>query len=68
MELQNKGIKQTIEEVEKNLEERDHIDSTRSESPLTQVADAIVLDNSNMTIDDQLSWALKKVSAATTLN
>lgn len=68
LELQKKDIKQTIEEVEKNLVERDHIDSTRSESPLTQVADAIVLDNSNMTIDDQLSWALKKVSAATTLN
>ena len=68
LELQKKGIKQTIEEVEKNLVERDHIDSTRSESPLTQVADAIVLDNSNMTIDEQLSWALNKVSAATSLN
>ena len=68
LELQKKGIKQTIEEVEKNLVERDHIDSTRSESPLTQVADAIVLDNSNMTIDEQLSWALNKVLAATSLN
>ncbi len=61
IELQKKGIKQTIEEVEKNLIERDYIDSTRPESPLTQVADAIVLDNSNMTIDEQLSWALQKV-------
>ncbi len=68
LELQNKGIKQTLEEVEKNLINRDHMDSTRTESPLVQVADAIVLDNSNMTIDEQLSWALKKVLAVTSLN
>ena len=46
----------TIEDVLKNLQERDYIDSHREVSPLTQAADAIVLDNSNMTMDDQLEW------------
>jgi len=60
LELQGKGIKQDIEEVEKNLIERDHIDSTREESPLIQVKDAIVLDNSKLSKEEQLEWALKK--------
>jgi cytidylate kinase len=61
LELQEKGIKQDIEEVEKNLIERDHIDSTREESPLIQVEDAIVLDNSELSKEEQLEWALNKV-------
>ena len=60
LELQEKGIKQDIEEVEKNLIERDHIDSTREESPLIQVEDAIVLDNSELSKEEQLEWALNK--------
>jgi cytidylate kinase len=40
----------------KNLQERDYIDSHREVSPLTQAADAIVLDNSNLTMEDQLEW------------
>ena len=60
LELQEKGIKQDIEEVEKNLIERDHIDSTREESPLIQVEDAIVLDNSKLSKEEQLEWALNK--------
>ena len=60
LELQEKGIKQDIEEVEKNLIERDHIDSTREESPLIQVKDAIVLDNSELSKEEQLEWALNK--------
>lgn len=62
LELQEKGIKQDIEEVEKNLIERDHIDSTREESPLIQVDDALVLDNSMLSKEEQLEWALSKVS------
>ena len=60
LELQGKGIKQGIEEVKKNLIERDHIDSTREESPLIQVKDAIVLDNSKLSKEEQLEWALNK--------
>ena len=46
----------------KNLQERDHIDSTREVSPLTQAADAIVLDNSHMTIEDQMAWVKNIIS------
>ena len=60
LELQGKGINQDIGEVEKNLIERDYIDSTREESPLIQVEDAIVLDNSELSKEEQLDWALKK--------
>ena len=45
-----------IEDVLKNLQERDYIDSHREVSPLTQAADAIVLDNSHMTMEDQMNW------------
>jgi cytidylate kinase len=51
----------TKEEVKKNLEERDHLDSTRAESPLIQVEDAIVIDNSNLNQEEQLELALKYV-------
>ena len=60
-ELQEKGISETLEEVKSNLTKRDHIDSTREESPLIQVKDAIVLDNSNLTKKEQLEWVLEKV-------
>ena len=59
-ELQEKGISETLEEVKSNLTKRDHIDSTREESPLIQVRDAIVLDNSNLTKKEQLEWVLEK--------
>ena len=51
----------TKEEVKKNLVERDHLDSTRAESPLIQVEDAIVIDNSNLNQEEQLELALKYV-------
>src|SRR6478609_5517707 len=47
-ELQEKGQHTTFEEVMANLEKRDHIDSTRADSPLKQADDAILLDNSTM--------------------
>jgi cytidylate kinase len=46
----------SIEDVLKNLEERDYIDSHREVSPLTQAEDAVVLDNSHMTMADQVEW------------
>jgi len=48
----------SIEEVKNNLEMRDYIDSHRAISPLRQATDAIVLDNSNMTTQEQLQFAL----------
>ena len=55
-EMRAKGDEVKIEEVLKNLQERDYIDSHREVSPLTQAADAIVLDNSHMTMEDQMNW------------
>ena len=61
-EMRAKGDEVKIEDVLKNLQERDYIDSHREVSPLTQAEDAIVLDNSNMTMDDQMVWLRKVVS------
>ena len=60
-ELKEKGIPQTMEEVRENLTKRDHVDSTRTESPLIQVDDAIVLDNSSLSKNQQLEWVMGKV-------
>ena len=61
-ELKNNGVKQNFDEVKNNLSERDYLDSTRKESPLIQTQDAIVLDNSELSIEEQLDWALVKVN------
>lgn len=58
LELQQKGQDVTYEDVYKNVCERDHIDSTRQESPLRKADDAYVLDNDNMTIEEQNQWLL----------
>lgn len=55
-EMRAKGQDVDINDVLKNLQERDYIDSHRETSPLTQAADAIVLDNSHMTMEDQMVW------------
>ena len=65
-EMQAKGIATTVEEVRENLAERDHLDSTRTESPLIQVADALVLDNSQLSKEEQLDWVLAKVNLLVT--
>lgn len=54
-ELTAKGESISMEEVKANLAHRDHIDSTRSESPLRQAEDAVVLDNSDLTQEQQLT-------------
>lgn len=56
LELTEKGEDVTLEEVVENLATRDRIDSTRAESPLRQAEDAIVLDNSNLTPEQQLHF------------
>lgn len=58
-ELKGKGIESSFEEVAKNLEERDYMDTHRAESPLIRVDDAIVLDNSNLNREEQVEWVLK---------
>jgi cytidylate kinase len=57
-ELTSKGVETTFEEVKDNLVERDFMDSNRAESPLTQAPDAILLDNTLMTREEQLQWVL----------
>jgi cytidylate kinase len=64
-ELLQKGIKITMEEVRENLTRRDFMDQNREVSPLKKAEDAITLDNSYLTPQQQLSWALGKVSAIT---
>ncbi len=59
LEMKQKKPDTTIEEVKKNLETRDYIDSHREISPLRKAADAIELDNTNLTMDEQLNIALK---------
>lgn len=56
LELQQKGIAGNLDEVKENLSQRDEMDQNRKESPLKKADDAIVLDNSDMTPDDQLVW------------
>lgn len=57
-ELIEKNPTITLEEVRKNLETRDHIDSTREFSPLRKANDAIELNNSHLTREEQLQWAI----------
>ena len=59
-ELTAKGEKCSYDEILANVIERDRIDSTRAISPLRQAEDAIVLDNSNLTIPEQKAWLLEQ--------
>lgn len=67
-ELKEKGQNTTFEEVMANLEKRDHIDTTRADSPLKKAEDAIELDNSNMSREDQFNlvydWVRQKIQQA----
>ena len=61
-ELESKGNNlTTLEEVFENLAHRDYADTTRKESPLVRADDAIILDNTNLTQDEQLAFAIGKV-------
>lgn len=60
-EMTQKGEEVTYEEVLENVITRDRIDSTRVESPLKQAHDALVLDNSHITPQQQLAWILKQL-------
>ncbi|MBD1425317.1 (d)CMP kinase [Sphingobacterium arenae] len=62
-ELLAKGEVVSIEGVKQNLAHRDHMDSTREESPLRQATDAIILDNSDLTQEEQLEIVLEEYRA-----
>lgn len=57
-ELKEQGEEVTYEEVFANIKERDERDSNRSQSPVRKANDAIELDNSNLTVEEQLQWAI----------
>lgn len=59
-ELRAKGEECDFDEILANLQERDRIDSTRAVAPLRQAEDAIVLDNSHLTIEEQKKWLLER--------
>jgi cytidylate kinase len=60
-ELSAKGETVSFEEILENIQERDRIDSTRAASPLRKADDALVLDNSFMTQEEQLEWVIGRV-------
>lgn len=61
-ELKVKGDDVSFEDVLKNIQERDHIDSTRDDSPLYKANDAIEIDNSNMTMEEQFDMMMDLVN------
>ena len=63
-ELAAKGQEVSFDEILKNVEERDRIDQTRTVSPLRKADDAIVLDNSNMTVEEQKTWLINEYQKA----
>ena len=64
-ELKGKGMEANYDDILKNVEERDYIDTHRATSPLTKAADAIELDNGHMTIAEQKQWLIEKFTEAT---
>ena len=63
-ELQAKGLPASYEDILKNVQERDYIDSHREVSPLRQAEDALVLDNSHLTREEQNQWLLQQFDTA----
>ncbi|HOI27191.1 MAG: (d)CMP kinase [Paludibacteraceae bacterium] len=61
-ELKQKGQEESYEAILDNVKKRDYIDQNRAESPLRRAEDAVLLDNGNMTIDEQKQWLLDRFS------
>lgn len=59
-ELRQKGMEANYDDILKNVQERDYIDSHREVSPLRQAEDALLLDNSDMTISEQDEWLMEQ--------
>ncbi len=64
-ELRAKGDDVSLAQIERNVRERDQADMSRAVSPLRQAEDALVLDNSRMTVEEQMEWFLKRYAEAT---
>ena len=61
-ELTAKGDKVSLEEIEQNVRDRDFQDEHRAISPLRKADDAIVLDNSQMTVEEQMTWIMERIA------
>mgnify|MGYP006089852599 CR=1 FL=1 len=61
-ELKRSGVAVTVDEVLNNISKRDYKDTNREESPLVKAHDAITLDNTHMTPDEQLQFVLDHIS------
>ena len=64
-ELEAKGMPANFDEILQNVEQRDYIDTHRETSPLRQADDALVLDNSHLTIAEQKAWLMEKFNERT---
>jgi len=60
-EYEEKNVHVSLDEIKNNIQERDRIDSTRADSPLTKAEDALEIDTSSITIDEQVDIILNKV-------
>lgn len=56
------GGSESLEAIERNVVERDRQDETRQISPLRRADDALILDNSNMSVEQQMEWVMEKIS------
>ena len=59
-ELKGKGMEADYDDILKNVQERDYTDSHREVAPLRQADDAILLDNSHITIEEQNAWVMEQ--------
>ena len=64
-ELKARGDNPDFQEILDNVLQRDHIDQTREVSPLKQADDALLLDNSNLTREEQMEWLIEKFNNIT---
>ena len=64
VELAGNGEQVALDDIIENLRKRDHLDSTRAESPLRRAADAVLLDTTHLVIEEQVDFVLERVSAA----
>lgn len=62
LELSLKGIAVSMDDIRNNIAQRDYMDQNREISPLRKAPDAIILDNSNLNIQEQLDWVLEKMN------
>ena len=64
-ELRAKGDDVSLDEIERNVRSRDRADMSRAVSPLRRADDAIELDNSHMSVDEQMEWFMNEYRRAT---